>query len=213
MQVVARKTSTTASACVSRYRAALSGRLSITKLCAISVRPGSARSKESRVSVRMQAAPVNLNAEQLLEADIAEVDRVAEVAQEVELRALVGRLEDRPFHAECVREGFRGIEVQPTGIVEQPDRLRALARLDTVLTGAGVQPAGNRNLQPADQVMARLEMADARGHVVARVEGAGPWWHVGNAERTHELMRARRLRRPGGGACVNQVAGRLLPRG
>src|SRR5438067_1658964 len=203
MQVVARKTSTTASACVSRYRAALSGRLSITKLCAISVRPGSARSKESRVSVRMQAAPVNLNAEQLLEADIAEVDRVAEVAQEVELRALVGRLEDRPFHAECVREGFRGIEVQPAGIVEQPDRLRALARLDNDLTGAGVQPFESVG----------DELLDHRGHVIARVEGAGPWWHVGNAERTHELMRARRLRRPGGGACVNQVAGRLLPRG
>src|SRR6267378_166515 len=138
MQVVARKTSTTASACVSRYWAALSGRLSIANDGTGSGRR--ARRQLSRVSVGVEAAPVDLDPQHLFDAHVAEVDGVPEVGEEIELAALVGRLEDRPFHTEGVRERLRRVEIQAAGIVEEANRLRALARLHHDLLRARVEP-------------------------------------------------------------------------
>src|SRR5262249_37953509 len=52
---------------------------------------------------------------------------------------------------------------------------------------------GHGDLQPADQMVALLQVADNGLHVVARVERAGVWGEIRHSERTHECVGAQWL--------------------
>ncbi len=86
----------------------------------------------------MQPAPVDLDAEQLLEPHVAEVDVRAEVVEQRELAALVRRLERDRAVAERLDEALRMRAVQLPALVEEADAFGALARLDDELHGTGV---------------------------------------------------------------------------
>src|SRR3989442_75687 len=92
----------------------------------------------------MEATPVDLDAQQLFQAHVAQVHRIAEMREQVELALLVGCFKDRAVHAERPGECLGGGEVEPSILVEEAYLLTALARLDNDLLGAGVQPAQSR---------------------------------------------------------------------
>src|SRR5258706_9568608 len=98
------------------------------------------RGEHGSVCVGVEAAAIDLDAQQLLEADVADVNTRAEMTQEVELAFLVGGLENGPLHAKGRREALCRVEVEPSGLVEEADRLRALTSFDDDRASAGVEP-------------------------------------------------------------------------
>src|SRR5919107_5512737 len=90
--------------------------------------------------VRVEAAPVDLDPEELLQADVADPDVAPEVIQQRELARLVRRLEHRHVEPEGIRESIREGRIEVATGVENSDAHRALPRLDHELLGTGVQP-------------------------------------------------------------------------
>src|SRR5512134_2324923 len=80
-------------------------------------------------SVRVETAPIDLDAEQFFDPDIAQLDFGAEVVQQRELAGLVGGLEDRLLHAEGLNESIRELGLKLSLVIEEPDILRTLPAL------------------------------------------------------------------------------------
>src|SRR5579883_3486505 len=89
----------------------------------------------------METAPVNLDAQQLFEPDIAEAHRGSEVVEEGELAWLGGRFVSYDVQAELAGEPVRQGVVERAMIVEEAHALGALSGFDDEFEGAGVEPA------------------------------------------------------------------------
>ena len=89
----------------------------------------------------MQSTPVDLDAQQFLDSNIAKMDLTAEVIEESELAWLIGRFEQdsmkTEFFSETIREGCS----QTAVIVKEADTLRAFTSFHHQLQRAGFEPA------------------------------------------------------------------------
>jgi hypothetical protein len=91
--------------------------------------------------VGVEAAPVDLHAQQFFQSDIAEPNPRSEMIQERKLAGLVGRFECHGIEAEFVGEPVCQRAVEVSSFVEKPDSLGALPGLHHQFSCAGVQPA------------------------------------------------------------------------
>src|SRR5262249_39358471 len=90
--------------------------------------------------VRVQAAPVDFNAEQFLQTNVTEMDVSAKVIQQGKLAWLVGRFEDNGLKSERRNKPVCVCRIQVAILMEQPDSPRAFPGFDDELQGAGVEP-------------------------------------------------------------------------
>src|SRR5208337_5484826 len=102
--------------------------------------------------VRVQTAAVNLDAQDLFQAHIAQVDIAAEVVEQCKLAGLVRRLEHHGTQTEGVGEPVRVAVIETAGVVEQAHSPRAFSGLDHQLDSPRIQPAPALVDQLADHV-------------------------------------------------------------
>src|SRR6516162_1253224 len=94
-----------------------------------------------RVSIRVQAPPVDFNAQEFFQPDITQMDLISEMIQESELAGLVRRFEHAGFKPERLDESVRKVRVEVSAVVEQSDTAGALSGLDHNLHGSSVKPS------------------------------------------------------------------------
>src|SRR6185312_248786 len=137
--VVARNTSTQTVAAAATGSAAPSWKHEMRTL-----RPGVIRGRraEARVGegVGVQPAPVDLDAQELLEAHVGEPHARAEVIEQRELARLRGRLEADDVEADALGEPVGDVAAEAAVGVEHAHGDGALPRLDHDLAGAGLEP-------------------------------------------------------------------------
>jgi len=89
----------------------------------------------------MQAASIDLDAQQLLEPDIGETHIATEVIDQRELAKLVRSFEGHSVQAERCGNTIRQGAVEITIVIEEADASGRFPRLDDELDGAGIEPA------------------------------------------------------------------------
>ena len=90
--------------------------------------------------IGMQAAPVDFNAEQFLQTNIAETDVPAKMVQQGKLTWLVRRLERDGLEPERTDKPVRVRGVQVSMLIKESDSLCAFPRLDDDLVCTRVEP-------------------------------------------------------------------------
>src|SRR5205823_6558035 len=60
-----------------------------------------------RIGIRMQSTPVDFDAEQFLDPNVAKMDRAAKMVEKRKLTRFVRRLEEDAFETECLCEAVR----------------------------------------------------------------------------------------------------------
>ena len=86
----------------------------------------------------MQAATVNLDAEQLLETNVAQVHLSAEVREKRELAVLIRRFEDDGAMAKSIDQPVGERLLQHTVDIKQPNAPRAFSSFDHQLNCARI---------------------------------------------------------------------------
>src|SRR5690348_5584504 len=89
----------------------------------------------------MQAAPVDLDAKQLLQPHVAQADLGPEVIQERKLARLVGSLEHDVSETESIGEAFGEVGVELAAGAEEADFVGALPGLDDELPRSRSEPS------------------------------------------------------------------------
>src|SRR3954451_19839123 len=133
-------TSTAMVAAPSPWAVARSGEKSMATVSDTAGDVGVGAPRRGREGVRMQPAPVDLDAQELLEAHVGEPHLGTEVLEQRELAGLGRRLEDDVAEPERVHEALREGRLELPALVEEPDVLRALAALDDEPARAEVEP-------------------------------------------------------------------------
>jgi len=88
--------------------------------------------------IRVQAASVDFDAEQLLQTDITEMDVPSKVIQQGKLARLVRGFEDDRIEPERLDKPICKCGIQVSILVEQSDSLRAFSCFDDELDGTRV---------------------------------------------------------------------------
>src|SRR5262245_63734944 len=90
--------------------------------------------------IRVQASPVNFNAKQLFQPDVAEMDVSSEVIQKSKLAWLVGSFKHHCVEPEYVNKPVCVFRIQVSIVIKEADSLCPFSGFDTELDYTGVHP-------------------------------------------------------------------------
>ena len=90
--------------------------------------------------IRVQASPVNFNAKQLFQSDIAEMNVSSKVIQKSKLTWLVGSFKHHSVEPEYIYKPVCVVRIQVSILIKESDSLCAFSGFDNELDCTGIEP-------------------------------------------------------------------------